>query len=51
VKAVYQSFFPLFALLENTDHAVGKPVHGHRRPLYLEKLFAAVMLAAPRVKQ
>ena len=48
---MYQSFFPLFALLENTDHAVGKAVHGHRRLLYLEKLFAAIMLAAPRVKQ
>jgi hypothetical protein len=48
---VYQSFFLSFARLENTDHAVGKAVHGHRRLLYLEKLFAAIMLAAPRVKQ
>ena len=51
MKTVYQSSFPLFALLENTDHAVGKAVHGHRRLLYLEKLFAAIMLAAPRLKQ
>ena len=51
MKTVYQSFFPLFALLENTDHAVGKAVHGHRRLLYLEKLFAAIMLAAPRVSK
>jgi hypothetical protein len=50
LKTVYQQFFPLFALLENSEHVVGATVLGHRKELYLEKLFAAMLLGAPRVR-
>jgi hypothetical protein len=50
VKTVYQQFFPLLALLENTNHQVGANVLGHRKMLYLEKLFATLLLASPRIQ-
>lgn len=50
VKAVHRVFFPIFALLENTECIVGAKCIAQRKLLYLEKLFAALLLAAPRVK-
>lgn len=50
VKTVHRVFFPLFCLLENTDLVAGGKVFAQRKLLYLEKLFAALLLAAPRVK-
>ena len=50
VKAVHRAFFPVFALLETPMHATGVQVVAQRKLLYLEKLFAALLLAAPRLK-
>ena len=43
-------FFPVFALIENTEFVVGGKCIAQRKLLYLEKLFAALLLATPRVK-
>ena len=50
VKVVHRSFFPVFALLENPDGKVGDKVVVQRKLLYLEKLFASLLLGAPRIK-
>ena len=43
-------YFPIFALVETTTPATGDKCVGHRKLLYLEKLFAALLLAAPNVR-
>ena len=50
MKAVHRVFFPVFALIENTEFVVGGKCIAQRKLLYLEKLFAALLLATPRVK-
>ena len=49
-KTVYRCFFSLFALLENPDMKAGGRVIAQRKLLYLEKLFASLLLGAPKVK-
>ena len=51
VKSVHRAFFPIFALLESPLHAIGVRVVAQRKLLYLEKLFAALLLAAPKLKE
>ena len=51
VKAVHQVFFPVFALIENMDFVVGGKCIAQRKLLYLEKLFATLLFATPRVKE
>ena len=51
VKVVHRSFFPVFALLENPDGKVGDKVVLQRKLLYLEKLFASLLLGAPKIKE
>ena len=51
MKAVHKEFFPVFALLESPLHAVGVRVVAQRKLLYLEKLVAALLLAAPNLRE
>ena len=50
MKIVYRCFFPIFALLEHPGAVAGERVVQQRKLLYLEKLFASLLLGAPRVK-
>ena len=50
-KTIHREFFPIFALLESPLHAVGVRVIAQRKLLYLEKLFAALLLAGPRLQE
>jgi hypothetical protein len=50
VKTVHREFFPIFALLESPMHAPGVRVVAQRKLLHLEKLFAALLLGAPRLQ-
>jgi hypothetical protein len=51
VKTVYRAYFPIFAVLENIDelHAAGTII-AQRKLLYLEKLFASILLGAPQLR-
>ena len=48
---MHLQFFPLFSLLENVDVAAGQKVVAARKLLFIEKLFAALLLAAPRIRE
>ena len=50
VKTIYRVFYPIFALLEVPDMVDGQKVVAQRKLLYLEKLFAALLLATPSVR-
>jgi hypothetical protein len=50
VKAVHRAFFPLFALVESPLHATGVRQVAQRKLLYLEKLFASLLIATPRIR-
>ena len=50
MKALHRSFYPLFALLENPGASVGDRVVQQRKLLFLEKLFASLLLGSPRIK-
>jgi hypothetical protein len=50
VKVLHRTFFPIFALLENPGVKAGDRVVQQRKLLYLEKLFASLLLSGPRVK-
>ena len=51
LHVVYRAFLPLFALLECTGQpVVGDELCAQRRVLYLEKLVAALLLAAPALR-
>jgi hypothetical protein len=49
-KTIHRIFFPIFALLDVTDPSVGQRVVAQRKLLYIEKLFACIMLGAPRLR-
>ena len=49
-KAVHRSFFPIFAILENMDLKVGQKVVAQRKLLFLEKMYGALLVAAPRLR-
>ncbi len=51
VKAVHTNFFPLFALRENPGAPPGSRVVAKRKLLYLEKIFASLLLGSSRMKQ
>ena len=50
VKAVHRAFFLLFALVESPLHATGVRQVAQRKLLYLEKLFASLLIATPRIR-
>ena len=50
MKTIHRVYFPVFSLLETSTPAAGDRCVGHRKLLYLEKLFAAILLAAPAVR-
>ena len=50
-KVVHRVFFPIFALLENDAAKAGLKVVAQRKLLYLEKMYAAILLGAPRVRK
>lgn len=43
-------FFPIFALLDVQNPVAGQRVVAQRKLLYIEKLFAAILLGSPRFK-
>ena len=47
---MHRAFFPLFALLETSIHVPGAKVVAQRKLLFLEKLIASLLVAAPRLK-
>jgi hypothetical protein len=47
---VHREFFPLFALVENDCAGVGDAILAQRKLLFLEKLFASMLLGAPLVR-
>ena len=49
-KTIHRIFFPVFALLENKDAEVGKKAVAQRKLLFLEKVFAAMLLGYPRIR-
>ena len=49
-KTVHRIFFPLFAILENTELHCGQKVVAQRKLLFLEKMFGALLIAAPRFR-
>ena len=51
MKTVHRVFFNIFFLLENDDWTVGSKVIVQRKLLFLEKLFASLLLGGPRVKE
>ena len=52
VTVVYRSFFTLLATLEaDSPPVVGHTVHRHRKVRYMEKLFAALLLAREDVRR
>lgn len=51
VKTVHRVFFAVFSLLENPDSKSGDRVVAQRKLLFLEKLFASLLLGAPKVKE
>ena len=50
VKTVHRVFFPLLALLEFPDCKAGDRLVAQRKLLFTEKLFASLLLGAPRLK-
>jgi hypothetical protein len=51
LHVVYRAFFPIFALLHSTRTPVaGATISCQRKVIYLEKLFGAMLLAAPGVR-
>ena len=52
LAVVYRAFFPVLSILETVgEPVVGTALRCHRKVLYLEKLVAALLLAAPDVRQ
>jgi hypothetical protein len=49
-KTVHRIFFPILALLDSSNPQCGDRVVAQRKLLYIEKLFAAILLGAPRFK-
>ena len=49
MKTIYRIFFPVFALLEHPDAVAGSVVVAHRKLLYIEKIVATLLIAAPRI--
>ena len=49
MKTIYRIFFPVFALLEHPDAVAGTVVVAHRKLLYIEKIVATLLIAAPRL--
>ena len=49
MKTIYRIFFPVFALLEHPDAVAGTVAVAHRKLLYIEKIFATLLIAAPRL--
>ena len=50
VKTLHKVFFAIFALLENSVSQVGQEVVAQRESVYLETLYAALLLAPPRLR-
>ena len=51
LHVLHRAFFPLFALLESAGSPhIGQVFSCQRKVAYLEKLYAALLLAAPRVR-
>ena len=50
-KTVHHCFFPIFAILENETVEGGGKVIGQRKFLYIERMNAALLVVAPRVRQ
>ena len=50
VQMVFRKFFPIFILLESTDHTVGKELSCQRKVLHVEKLVAALLLMRHRIR-
>jgi hypothetical protein len=50
VKTIHRAFFALFALVENDGGIVGETILAQRKLLYLEKLFASLLLGAPLIR-
>jgi hypothetical protein len=49
-KTIYRVFYPVFALLEYPGAEEGQKTVAQRKLLYLEKLFASLLLAAPMLQ-
>jgi hypothetical protein len=49
-KTVHRIFFPILAMLDSAAPKAGDRVVAQRKLLYIEKLFAAILLGAPRFK-
>ena len=49
-KTVYKQFFPILSLLENPSAVPGDRVVTQRKLLYIEKLFACLLISSQRVK-